>query len=78
VAVTVLVAVSITETVLLYTFVTYTFFPSGVIATPFAPLCTGIVAVTVFVAASITETVLLPLFATYTFVSAGLTATPTG
>src|SRR5664280_250704 len=76
--VTVSVAVSITETVLLPGLATYTLVPSGLTATPVGPLPTLTVAVTVFVVVSTTETVLPYSFATYTFVPSGLTATPQG
>ena len=57
------VAVSITETVFPWSvklFVTYTYFPSGVTATPEGPPATGsaTVATTLLVAVSITETLL--------------------
>src|SRR5271157_1596571 len=65
VAVTVFVAVSITETVLSFPFVTYTFLPSGANATPQGADPTGTVAFIVFVEVSNTETVLLPWFVTY-------------
>src|SRR5690606_28556965 len=80
VAVTVLVAVSITETVLQWVIATYTFVPSGVSATPTGLGPTGIVAVTLFVETSITETLLkyFPLSVTYAFVPSGLNATPEG
>jgi hypothetical protein len=63
VAVTVFVAVSITETLLLSELVTYTF--PCVIATPFGSIPTVTVAVTRFVAVSITDTVPSTEFGTY-------------
>jgi hypothetical protein len=65
------VAVSITETVLLSSFVTYTFVPSGLTATPIGPPSTFTVAVTVFVSVSITETVLSALFVIYAYAAVG-------
>ena len=62
-------AVSITETVLLPRFATYTFVPSGETATPSGRLSTFTVAITVFVAVSITETVLLPPLVIYAYVA---------
>ncbi len=59
------VAVSITETLSLALFGTYTFVASGLTATPTGPVPTGIVAITVSLAMSITETVLLASFVTY-------------
>jgi hypothetical protein len=65
VAVTVFVAVLITDTEPLCKFVTYTYSPFGVIATLAGLLPRGIVAVTVFVAVLITDTVpLRELFVT--------------
>ena len=66
VATTVLVAVAITKTVPTGSnpFVTYAYFPSGVIATPKGKPTIGIVATTVLVAVSITETSLEISFAT--------------
>ncbi len=61
VAVTLLVAVSITETLLLSQLVTYTFVPSGLTAIPEELSPTFNVAVTLFVAMSITETVSLSI-----------------
>ena len=58
VAITVLVAVEITETVVLFTFETYTLDRSGVTATAKGEFPTGIVVVTVSVLVEITETVL--------------------
>jgi hypothetical protein len=58
VAVTVLVAVLMTETVLLLEFATYILVPSGVIPTPNGSSPTAIVAVTALLAVSITETLL--------------------
>jgi hypothetical protein len=58
VALTVFVAVSITDTVFDPRLVMYTFLPSGGTATPPGLRPTGIVALTVFVAVSITCTVL--------------------
>src|SRR5208283_118164 len=65
VAVTVLVAVSITETLSLPEFATYTFVPSGVPITSQGSFPTFTLAVTVLFAVSITETLSLPLFVTY-------------
>jgi hypothetical protein len=48
--------VSNTETVLLPKFVTYVFYPSGIIATPKESLPAGTVAITKFVDVSTTET----------------------
>ena len=59
------VAVSTTDTVLLFWFVTYTFVPSGLTATPVGSFPTFTVATTVFVAVLTTDTVLLPLFVIY-------------
>ena len=56
----VFVAVSITETVLLSEFVTYTVFPFGLTAAPTEWSPTITVAVTVLVEVLITETLLLP------------------
>src|ERR1700722_19494496 len=67
VAVTVLVAVLITETLLLPPSVTYAVRPSGLTATPYGESPTGMVAVTAPVAASYALTVLLPEFATYAY-----------
>jgi hypothetical protein len=64
-AVTLFVAVSIAETLLLFWFATYTFAPLGVTATPKGCDPTGTVAVTFFVAMSIIETVLLTEFVIY-------------
>src|SRR5262249_25544097 len=64
VATTVLVAVSITDTVKENSFATYAWVPSGVMATPRGNLPTGTVATTVLVAVSITNTVLEPKFVT--------------
>jgi hypothetical protein len=64
VVVTLFVAASITETVLLPLFAAYTFFPSGLTATPQGPFPTFTVAVTLFVAVLITETVFLSEFVT--------------
>jgi hypothetical protein len=64
VAITVLVAVLITETELDSEFATYTRAPSGVKATPMGLAPTPIVALTVFVAVSTTETELEPEFVT--------------
>jgi hypothetical protein len=81
-AVTVFVAVSITETLLSYLLLTYTFAPSGVTATPSGTFPTSTVAVTVFVAVSITATwwsaQVFPtsVFATYAFVPSGVTTIP--
>jgi hypothetical protein len=55
-AVTMLVAVLMTATLLLNTFVTYSLVPSGLTAIPLGPDPTGNVAVKLFVAVSITET----------------------
>ena len=57
VAVTVLVAVLITETVAALKFVTYTWLPSGLTDTPLGSEPTPIVATTVLVMVLITETV---------------------
>jgi len=56
----------ITETVLLYSFATYMFVPSGLTVTPKGLYPTDTVAVTVLVAVSITDTLLLPEFVIYT------------
>jgi hypothetical protein len=65
VATTLLVAVSITETVSVPVFVTWARFPSGVMATPKGPLPTVIgVPTTMLVDVSITETVPEPQFVT--------------
>jgi hypothetical protein len=64
VAITVLVAVLITETELDWEFATYTRDPSGVNATPIGLAPTPIVAFTVLVAVSTTETELEPEFVT--------------
>jgi len=61
---TVLVAVSITDTVLFALLVTRTRVPPGVTATPNGCAPTGMVAMTVLVAVSITDTVLEPVLAT--------------
>src|SRR5262249_15170675 len=80
VATTVLVAVSITDTVPSPTMtgvVTYAWVPSGVMATPSRNPPTGPVAATVWVAVSITETLLkTPGAATYAWVPSGVMATP--
>ena len=55
VAVTLFVAVSIIETVLLNEFAIYAFVPSGVTATASGHFSTGTVAVTLFVDVSITK-----------------------
>ena len=85
VATTAFVAVSITDTVLLLMFATYTRAPSGVTATPMGPSPTGTVATTVgtlapaaFVTQAITDTVLLCSLVTYACDPSGLTATPWG
>src|SRR5215813_8677116 len=81
VATTVLVAVSITDTVPKkqqgILFVTYAWVPSGVMATPKGSR-TGTVATTVLVAVSITDTPPEILFATYAWVPSGVMATPMG
>ena len=59
VAVTVLVAVLMTETLLLAAFATYALLPSGTKSTPRGPVPTVMVAVTVLVAVLMTETLLL-------------------
>ena len=64
VAVTVLVAVSITDTVSSLALVTYAVAPSGLTATLFGALPTVMVVVTVLVAVSITDTVLSAPLAT--------------
>jgi len=64
VAMTVLVAVSITDTVPAPKSVTYARVPPGLTATREGWLSTGMVAMTVLVAVSITETVAEPRFAT--------------
>ena len=64
VAMTVLVAVLITETLLLPRFGIYTLAPLGVTATPIGKVPTVTVAITVFVAVLIAETVLPFWFAT--------------
>ncbi len=74
-----LVVVSITETLSLSVFVTYTFVPSGVIATPKGLIPTGTVAETLFIVTSITETVLPGLLwepecVTYAILPLGLSA----
>src|SRR5207302_2389123 len=84
VAITVFVAVSITDTVFVPPpFATYTRDPSGVTATPpyggIDACCpSATVAVTAFVAALITNRVPISLSAMYTDVPSGLTATPVG
>ena len=60
VAITVLVAVLMTEIVLLNLFATYAKAPFGETVIPCGAMPTGIVLITVFVAALMTETVLLP------------------
>lgn len=60
VAITVLVAVLMTEIVLLNSFATYAKAPFGETVIPCGAMPTGIVLITVFVAALMTETVLLP------------------
>ena len=62
VAVTVFVAVSMTDTVLEPEFVTYTILPLGGTATPTGWLNPGMVVVTLFFSVLITETVLEPKF----------------
>jgi hypothetical protein len=57
-ALTVFMSVSITDTVLLYKFVTYVLFPSGVTATSSGDSPTDTLAITLFVDVSITEVVL--------------------
>ena len=64
VAVTVLVAVAITDTLLPRRLATYTNAPSGLIAVANGVFPTGTVAATVLVAVSTTETELPPPFAT--------------
>jgi hypothetical protein len=61
--ITVLLSVSITDTVPLPLFTTYTLLPSGLAATPMGLLPTLIVAITLLFAVSITETVFERLFA---------------
>src|SRR5665647_97585 len=78
VAVTLFVPVSITDTLLLLAFVTYTFVPLELTAIPSGPSPTFTVAVTFFVVVLITETLSLPEFATYTLLPSGLTTTPEG
>jgi hypothetical protein len=68
VATTVLVEVSITETVLSALLATYARVPGGFIATPEGTSPTGMAAVTLLVTVSITETLLLPRLATYAYV----------
>lgn len=63
VAVTPLLAVSMTETVSLPAFATYTRLPSGLTATPMGPAPTNTVAVTLLLAMSMTETALSLEFA---------------
>ncbi|CKI28854.1 Uncharacterised protein [Streptococcus pneumoniae] len=60
VAITALVAVLITEIVLLNSFATYAKVPFGETVIPCGARPTGMVAITALVAALITETVLLP------------------
>ncbi|ANS48213.1 hypothetical protein BT246_28470 [Bacillus thuringiensis] len=60
VAITVLVAVLMTEIVLLNSFATYARAPFGETVIPCGAMPTGMVLITVFVAALMTETVLLP------------------
>lgn len=60
VALTVFVAVSITEILLLNSFATYAKAPFGETVIPCGALPTGMVSMTVLVPALITETVLLP------------------
>ena len=64
VAVTVLVAVLITEIVLLNSFATYAKAPFGETVIPCGAIPTGMVVITVLVAALITETSLLAWFPT--------------
>ncbi len=64
VATTMLVAVSITETVSEEAFVTYARVPAGCTETPWGLLPTGTVATTMLVAVSITETLSEELFTT--------------
>jgi len=64
VAVTVLVPVPITDTVLDMAFATYTLVPSGVTPTPIGWVPTGTVVMTVLVPVLITDTELLVEFAT--------------
>ena len=64
VAITVLVVVLMTDTVLLPLFTMYTSVPSGVIAVPTGPVPTGMVATTVLVVVLITDTELLFSFVT--------------
>jgi len=64
VATSVLIAVSMTETVLSKEFVTYARVPSGVMATPTGNSPTGMVATAVLVAVLMTETVLSDKFVT--------------
>src|SRR5205823_5704021 len=65
VAITVFVAVLITDTVLSHLFATYTRDPSGVTATPMGRLPTATVSHTVFVEMSRTDTSLLSSLLTY-------------
>ncbi|MPM90256.1 hypothetical protein SDC9_137377 [bioreactor metagenome] len=76
--ITLFVAVSITETLVLLWIVTYTLVPAGLIAIPHGQTPTFILALTVFVAVSITETLVLtnPESATYTFVSSDAATIP--
>jgi hypothetical protein len=75
----VLVAMVIGVTVpLAFWFVTYAYFPSGVIATPVALDTLDMVAVTVLFDVSMTFTSLEVSQATYTNLPSGVTATPTG
>ena len=78
VAVTVFVAVSITDTVPEMKLVTYARVPSGRNATPPGLLPTAIVAITAFVAVLVTDTVFEPWLVTYARVPSGLTAAPFG
>jgi hypothetical protein len=78
VAITSLVAVLTTETVLSILLVTYNLLPSEFIDTPTEPPPTGMVAISVLVAVLITETELSPSLATYTLLPSGLTDTPDG
>ena len=66
VAITALVAVSITDTVLLRSLVTYTRVPPGVMASATGTSPTGTVAITVLVVGSITATVSVQALATHT------------
>src|SRR5579871_2224821 len=78
VAVTVLVAVLMTEIFCDVRLAISTRLPSGVTAMPAGVMPTGMVAVTVFVAVLMTETLLDPWLTTYAVAPFGVIATCTG